>query len=140
MTKKVLVGAQESPPGLAAIRAAVAKAEAEGAELHLVGYLEPPKGEAGMSSYPREVERLQDQVARLAARLVPEHIATQAHVPTGVTRPSEAILRVAAQEGVDLIVIGMRKRSRVGKLLLGSNAQDILLAAECPVLSVKAGE
>jgi nucleotide-binding universal stress UspA family protein len=39
---------------------------------------------------------------------------------------------------VELLIIGLRKRSAVGKLLLGSVAHDILMTVSCPVLSVKA--
>jgi nucleotide-binding universal stress UspA family protein len=52
--------------------------------------------------------------------------------------PAEDLVDVATQEGAALIVIGLRRRSPVGKLLLGSNAQSILLSADCPVLAVKA--
>lgn len=52
---------------------------------------------------------------------------------------ADAILRVAEDETASVIVIGLRHRSPVGKLLLGSVAQRVLLDAACPVLAVKAG-
>ena len=54
--------------------------------------------------------------------------------------PAEDLISVAEELDAELIVIGLRRRSPVGKLLLGSNAQRVLLDAGCPVLAVKAGE
>ena len=52
--------------------------------------------------------------------------------------PAEDLIGVAEELDAELIVIGLRRRSPVGKLILGSNAQRVLLDAACPVLAVKA--
>lgn len=52
--------------------------------------------------------------------------------------PSEDLIAVADEVSADFIVIGLRRRTPVGKLILGSNAQRILLDASCPVMAVKA--
>ena len=52
--------------------------------------------------------------------------------------PAEDLIAVAVEVDADFIVIGLRRRTPVGKLILGSNAQRILLEAPCPVLAVKA--
>ena len=52
---------------------------------------------------------------------------------------SDEVVDVAKDVDASLIVIGLRRRTPVGKLIMGSNAQRILLDAECPVLAVKAG-
>ena len=53
--------------------------------------------------------------------------------------PAEDLIGIAEDGDAELIVIGLRRRTPVGKLILGSNAQRILLDAPCPVLAVKAG-
>ena len=51
-----------------------------------------------------------------------------------------SLVQIAEETKAELIVIGLRRRTPVGKLLLGSNAQRVLLEAGCPVLAVKAPE
>ena len=51
---------------------------------------------------------------------------------------AEDLVSVAEAHDAELIVIGLRRRTPVGKLILGSNAQRVLLDAHCPVLAVKA--
>lgn len=50
---------------------------------------------------------------------------------------ADAVLAAAAEEQGTMIVVGVRHRSPVGKLLLGSVAQRIILDSPCPVLAVK---
>lgn len=50
---------------------------------------------------------------------------------------AQKVIVVGHIVSADLIIIGLRRRSPLGKVLLGSNAQDILLDAPCPVLAVK---
>lgn len=50
---------------------------------------------------------------------------------------ADAVLDVAKEEAATLIVVGVRHRSAVGKMLLGSVAQRVILDATCPVLAVK---
>ena len=52
--------------------------------------------------------------------------------------PADELINAAEREDAEFIVIGLRRRSPIGKLLLGSNAQKVLLDASCPVLAVKA--
>ena len=54
--------------------------------------------------------------------------------------PAEDLINVAKEVDAEFIIIGLRRRSPVGKLILGSNAQRVLLDAPCPVLAVKATE
>jgi|APSaa5957512622_1039677.scaffolds.fasta_scaffold150007_1 nucleotide-binding universal stress UspA family protein len=62
---------------------------------------------------------------------------TKLLVSEGALEAGETLVQYANEQQVDMIIIGVKKRSKVGKLLTGSNAQYVLLNAECPVLSAK---
>lgn len=52
--------------------------------------------------------------------------------------PSDEVIDVAASLDASMVVIGLRHRSSVGKFLMGSSAQEILMGVHCPVLAVPA--
>lgn len=135
---KVVVGALESPEGQAALDRAVLEAREHGGVVHVVAYLANPRTDEAATEFQRERAASEERARAIADRHRNDGVEMEVHVPVGAETPAEAILRVAHEEAADLIVIGMRRRSRVGKLVLGSNAQDILLGADAPVLSVKA--
>jgi nucleotide-binding universal stress UspA family protein len=51
--------------------------------------------------------------------------------------PGEDLTRLAEEHQVDAIIMGVRRRSKVGKLVFGSTAQYVILNAPCPVVTVK---
>ena len=74
----------------------------------------------------------------IAAELAEAGIAHEVLQPTDGKPAADAILAAATTHSADLIIIGLRRRTPVGKLITGSTAQQILLDAPCPVLTVKA--
>lgn len=86
-------------------------------------------------------ERFADDAAaaKLRERLESSGLEFQLLRTTGTREPAEVIVSTAQELRADIIVIGLRKRSPVGKLLMGSTAQRILLDAPCPVIAVKEG-
>lgn len=131
----IVVGYVMSPEGDAAMEAAIAEAKLRNGSLFV---LHSSRG--GHSESEQEILAYREAGEALEQRLSAEGLEFELHGYVLGNAPSEDIVRVAKEQGADLIVIGIRRRSRVGKLLLGSNAQEILMDAPCPVLAVKAPE
>lgn len=75
----------------------------------------------------------EELVARLDESGV-EH--SQRHLTSSDTAAAD-ILGAAEEASAELIVVGVRKRTPVGKLIMGSTAQSVILHAACPVVAVK---
>jgi nucleotide-binding universal stress UspA family protein len=90
------------------------------------------RGDAYVDKRFVDEKRLSDLDERLTAAGV-DH---QVHQAVGVDVGDE-IVRVAEQNHAELVVIGIRPRSSVGKVLMGSVAQTVIMDAPCPVLTVR---
>jgi nucleotide-binding universal stress UspA family protein len=121
---------------------------AEAQPLIVVGYSSKPEGRAALKRALSEarlrdaalvvVDTSQVESSDLADELSASGVTYEIRTPADVQESAEELIRIAETTDADFIVIGLRRRSPVGKLLLGSNAQRVLLDAACPVLAVKA--
>jgi nucleotide-binding universal stress UspA family protein len=130
---RIVVGFLRTPEGRAALERAIEEARLRDGELLVVHSMRGGERDElqQVLSYREEFERLEAELDQSGVRYrLVEYARGNA--------PSEDLLQASRDEKADLVVIGIRRRSPVGKLVLGSNSQDILLHADCAVLSVKA--
>jgi nucleotide-binding universal stress UspA family protein len=131
----IVVGYVPKPEGKAALRRATEEARLRQARLVVInshrGGREFDNGDA------IESEAQLDEVRSVLSEAGVEHEVRQ--LVRGMD-PADDLINVAKEVDAEFIVIGLRRRSPVGKLILGSNAQRVLLDAPCPVLAVKADE
>ena len=131
----VVVGYVSTKEGKAALRRAAEECALRSADLIVVHSTRGGRHADGDEILEIDAE-LDDVEARVKAAGLNVEIR---HLVRG-NEPAEDIIGLANEREVDLIVIGLRRRTPVGKLILGSNAQRILLDASCPVLAVKADD
>ena len=129
----VVVGYVPKPEGEAALNRAVAEAKLRGAKLVVVN--SHRGGSEFDADASTQAEREMNAVRRILDGTGVEYDVRQ--LVRGF-EPAEDLISIAEANAAELIVIGLRRRSPVGKLILGSNAQRVLLDAHCPVLAVKA--
>lgn len=126
----VLVGYVPSSLGEATLRAGVEEARRRAEGLVVLNMSRDDKLIDPRRAKESDLERVQRDVAELGVDV------EVVRVEQG-SDPAEAILKAAEAREASAIVIGLRHRTPVGKLILGSVAQRILLDARCPVVAVK---
>lgn len=127
----IIVGYVPTPEGEAAFERAIVEARKDNTLLVVVN---SSRGDAAVDKrYAQE-----DAIATIEDRLKDEGIEHHILQPVRGNEAANEVLRAADEYRADLIVIGLRRRTPVGKLIMGSTSQQILLEADCPILAVKA--
>lgn len=128
----IVVGYVPTKEGRAAVQRAVEEAKLRKAKLVVINSNRGGRDFSGEDNEQAEAElqRVQDDVRS-------EGLEVEVRQLVRGNEPADDLISVGDEVGAELIVIGLRRRTPVGKLILGSNAQRILLDAHCAVLAVK---
>lgn len=129
----IVVGFSATPPGRAALLAAADEARLRSTDVLVVN---SSRGDAYADpgyAQPADLEWVR-------ATLDDAGVSFAVRQEVRGREASEEIVDVLEEVGATLCVIGLRKRSAVGKMLLGSNAHRVLMESPCPVLTVRPDE
>jgi nucleotide-binding universal stress UspA family protein len=142
----ILCASDFSPSSRKALGIALSMAQEGNARLILVHALQVPANDAGLHPLQPiivdpvdQTEWRRETLAKLEAGL-PDAANLRCRPETIVVAgdPSETILRIAAEKHAGLIVMGVQSRGAIDRLLFGSTTRQVIHAARCPVLSIRA--
>lgn len=129
---KILVGYDGSKIADDAVKLAHKHAKVFNADVHIMTSLEQ-----GPDLKKREIDKAESKLEKIEASFKADDISCKTQTSVGFLSPGEDLVRSAEENDVDEIIIGVRRRSKVGKLVFGSTAQYVILKAPCAVVSVK---
>ena len=127
----IIVGYIPTAEGTAALDRAITEAQKSQSRLVIIN---SSRGDAIVDKHYAQAEDMSALTERLEREGI-QHLVLQ---PVRGNDAANEVLEAAEKYRAELIVIGLRRRTPVGKLIMGSAAQQILLEASCPVLAVKA--
>ena len=129
---KIMVGLDGSNSSKEALRLAKEHAKTFNAKVELVTSME-----RGTEAQQKEILQTENNMENEKKLLEDDGISCDTHLLIQGMTPGEDLVDFAEENEVDEIVIGVRRRSKVGKLVFGSTAQYVILSANCPVVTVK---
>jgi nucleotide-binding universal stress UspA family protein len=130
---KILVGYDGSNVAKAALELARKHAMVWGAKVDVVNCMAQSR-ELEYDDIRKVEQKLEDEVHYV---LNSEKIPYETHLVISGLESGEDLVQFTEENKIDEIIIGIRKRSKVGKLVFGSTAQYVILNAPCPVVSIK---
>jgi nucleotide-binding universal stress UspA family protein len=129
---KILVCYRGSDVGKDLIHLASIHAKAFAADVQLITSL--PGGDKTTKEQVVEAEEALEKAKKV---LTDQGITTETHILVRGKTAGEDVVGFARDNECSEIIIGVKSRSKVGKILFGSTAQYVILKADCPVVSVK---
>ncbi len=129
---KFLVGYDGSNSANEALTLAIKHAKAFNASIDVVTSME-----TGTTEETDKIMQAENALKDVEIKLKKQGIDVQTHLLIRGMRPGEDLVNFAGESGSEGIFIGVKRRSKVGKLLFGSNATYIILKSSCPVTIVK---
>jgi nucleotide-binding universal stress UspA family protein len=129
---KILVGYDGSKGAEDALQLAQKHAKAFGASIFIVTSLEQSP-----ALKKEDIDKAESKLEKLKTPFRTDNIPCEAQVSVSVQSPGEDLVNYVKDNDIDEIIIGVKKRSKVGKLVFGSTAQYVILEAPCPVVAVK---
>ncbi len=129
---KILLGCKEGRFSSGTLDVAVKYAKAFGAEILVAASMI-----GGDKTEKEQIIQIENNFKKLKISLDNEGIKNETHLLVRGLEAGEDLVKFSKEKKVDQIIIGVKNRSKVGKLIFGSTAQVVILEANCPVLAVK---
>jgi len=131
----IVVGYVPKPEGKAALLRGIDEAKLRNCRLVVVN-----SNRGGRDMDDEDSVQSQAELQEIESQLEEAGVEFEVRQFVRGLEPAEDLIEIATETSAELIVIGLRRRTPLGKLILGSNAQQVLLDSKCPVLAVKAAK
>jgi nucleotide-binding universal stress UspA family protein len=132
MPMKILVGYNGTEVAKSALSQAKIYAKTHNARVYIVTSLEGGTGEK-----PEEISQAGENLKFAKDFMEKDGVQCETQQLVHGLTPGEDLVRFATDNEVDHLFVGIEKKSKTRKMLLGSTAQYVILKAPCPVTSVK---
>ena len=129
---KILIGYDGTNSAKDALQLAKFHAKAFGASVEVVTSMQK-----GTEAQTEEIEQSERGLEYAKSLLEEADIPCNTHLLIRGLSAGEDLVEFANENQIDEIIVGVKRRSKVGKLLMGSTAQYVILQADCPVVTVK---